>query len=290
MGFNAPINAAAPPFWLKITQMYTMMLVCCSRPLAELAPQWHWHKLGFVSLTCLCSRSMHSFTSGHRVNWTMTRPRGKPRRGSAWKPRRPSTSRHDSSSLSSSSHSLSDHPSFTSPRAIPEHSTSRVLVPRTVSPPPPVSHYGPEADLPQASRGVGPLPRDSPTSAQLNDNLATLFDLVFDIRQGVDDLIFRLQETDGKVDLLLSTLTSLRDSLAPKQDIDSPMQEQNASEETATDEKKETETGADSGSNGDNPADDREGDQNWADQVTSIEEKPRPEDLQPKGPNYSPGV
>jgi hypothetical protein len=64
------------------------------------------------------------------------------------------------------------------------------------------------------------------------------------------------------------------------------MQEHNASEETATDEKKETETGRE----GDNPSDDREGDQNWADQVNSFEEKPRPEDLQPKGPNYSPGV
>jgi hypothetical protein len=43
--------------------------------------------------------------------------------------------------------------------------------------------------------------------------MAALYDLVFGIRQGVEDLNFRLQETDVKVDLFLSTLASLQDSL-----------------------------------------------------------------------------
>jgi hypothetical protein len=68
------------------------------------------------------------------------------------------------------------------------------------------------------------------------------------------------------------------------------MQEPNAPEEAAADAKKEGDKGANSGSKVDNTADDGEGDKNWADQTTYIEEEPWTEDLQPKWPNYSPGV
>jgi hypothetical protein len=61
--------------------------------------------------------------------------------------------------------------------------------------------------------------------------------LVFGIRQGVEDLNFRLQETDVKVDLFLRTLASLQDSLTPRQNEDSPVQEPNAPQEEAADAK-----------------------------------------------------
>jgi len=87
--------------------------------------------------------------------------------------------------------------------------------------PPPHS----EPNLHQTSRGAGPLPRDASTPAQLWDSLAVLYELVFGIRQSVDDLNFRLQEADDKIDLFLSTLASLQDSLSPRQQEDSPVQD-----------------------------------------------------------------
>jgi hypothetical protein len=273
-----------------------MWFVGCSWSLAERAPQWLWHRLGSAPSVIICSHSVHRITSIYRFCWTMKRLRGRPRRGSAWKPRRPSISRSDSSSLSSSSRSQSGHLSITARRMVHEQSISKVLVPRTVSPPtrqpcdPPVPPFHPEPDPPQTSRGAGPLPRDSFTSAQLWDSLAALYDLVFGIRQGVEDLNFRLQETDVKVDIFLRTLTSLQDSLDPRQNEDSPMQEQNAPEEEAAAAKKDKDTGATSGSKVDNTAADGEDDKNGADQITYIEEEPWTVDLQPKWPIYSPYV
>jgi hypothetical protein len=48
--------------------------------------------------------------------------------------------------------------------------------------------------------------------------------------------------------------------------------------------------GATSGSKADNTVDDGEGDTNWGDQVTYMEEEPWTEDAQPKWPEYSPYV
>jgi hypothetical protein len=235
------------------------------------------HRITFVSSCC----------------WTMTRLWGRPRRGSPWKPRRPSISRSASSSLSSSSRSQSGHLSFTSRRTMHDHSLSWALVPCAVTPPPrqpgdpsvPPPH--PEPDPHQTSRGAGPLPRDSFTPAQLWDSLTALFDLVFGIRQGVEDLNFRLQETDVKVDLFLRTLASLQDSLIPRQNEDSPVQEPNAPQEEAADATRDKDMGATSGSKVDNTVADGEGDKNWADQITYIEEEPWTEDIQPKWPTHS---
>jgi hypothetical protein len=106
----------------------------------------------------------------------------------------------------------------------------------------------------------------------------------------VEDLNFRLQETDVKVDLFLRTLASLQDSLIPRQNEDSPVQEPNAPQEEAADATKDKDMGATSGSKVDNTVADGEGDKNWADQITYIEEEPWTEDIQPKWPTYSPYV
>jgi hypothetical protein len=103
MGINAHINAGSPPFWLHSMIVITMLVSCCSWPPAELALQWQWRdpswtEPGPVYSSTIRSRRVHS-TSACSFCWTMTRPRGRPRRGSPWKPRRPSISRSDSTSL-----------------------------------------------------------------------------------------------------------------------------------------------------------------------------------------------
>jgi hypothetical protein len=170
------------------------------------------------------------------------------------------------------------------------------MVPRTPGSPqrhlrsPPVNPSVPVSDPQQASRGAGPLPRDSFTTAQIWDSLAALYDLVFGIRQGVEDLNYRLQETDVKVDLFLRTLTSLQDSLASSPTEDAPMEEPDAATGAATGVATDAATGAERESKADDTVGDVEGEKNWADQPTYIEEEPWPGDLQAKWPDFSPGV
>jgi hypothetical protein len=126
---------------------------------------------------------------------------------------------------------------------------------------------------------------------QLWDSLAALYDLVFGIRQSVDDLNFCLQETDDKIDLFLSTLASLQDSLTPRQQEHSPVQDPRAPQEDSTmGATKGTDIGATSGSKAANTVAEGEGDKNWADQITSIEEEPLTDDIQAMRPDYSPYV
>jgi hypothetical protein len=65
--------------------------------------------------------------------------------------------------------------------------------------------------------------------------MTTLYDLVFEIRQEVDDLNFRLQDTGAKVDIFLQTLSSLQSSLISSSDEDAPMEESVEATDEATD-------------------------------------------------------
>jgi hypothetical protein len=56
---------------------------------------------------------------------------------------------------------------------------------------------------------------DSFFDTQLRESLTILFGLVFELRQGVEDLQFRLQTTDGKVAALLQILSSLQEAFPP---------------------------------------------------------------------------
>ena len=108
------------------------------------------------------------------------------------------------------------------------HSTSRALAPRLSSPSrcharsPSDSTSDLDSHSQHASRGDGTLPRGPFTNLQLWDSMNTLYDLIFDIREEVDDLSFRLQDTEAKVDLFLRTLTSLKSSLISSSDEDAP--------------------------------------------------------------------
>jgi hypothetical protein len=175
----------------------------------------------------LCLLHLVSF-SCYATN-LMPRPRGRPRRGSPWKPRRPSVSPPDSPSTCSSP-SLQPEPilpaspappvsQFDSLAIIPRLSCSssrHLLVPPTVEPP-----LAPVLDSSRKTVGEPPpcKPRntenqssDSFFDTQLRESLAILFGLVFELRQGVEDLQFHLQATDGKVAVLLQLLSSLQEA------------------------------------------------------------------------------
>jgi hypothetical protein len=237
-----------------------VLVICCCRPPAELALQWQWCdpvstswlELSPVYSLTLRPRPVFGTASARSVGWTMTRPRGRPRRGSPWKPRRPSVSPSDSPSISSSPRHHSGHLSAYSHDRMNSHSTRGALVPRTSSSPlhyphsPSVTPFDPTSDFDplgflggvehsqHASRGAGPLPRGPFTNVQLWDSMAALYDLVFGIRQGVEDLNYRLQETRAKVDLFLRTLTSLQSSLTSSSTEDAPMEEPDAATAAAT--------------------------------------------------------
>jgi hypothetical protein len=56
---------------------------------------------------------------------------------------------------------------------------------------------------------------DSIFDSQLKESFTILYGLVFELRQGMEDLQFRLQITDGKISTLLQILSSLQDAFPP---------------------------------------------------------------------------
>jgi len=212
---------------------------CLCQPPAELALLLTWcdfaHRIFRAELSSASSlihrpRFALRIVSIRKVSWTMTRPRGRPQRGSAWKPRRPFISPSDSPSITSSSQRHPGQPSAHSRSRFNVQSTSRALAPSLSSPPqrharsPSDSTSDPDSHSQHASRGAGPLPRGYFTNIQLWDSMTTLYDLVFEIRQEVDDLYFHLQDTGAKVDTFLRTLSSLKSALTPSSDEDDPME------------------------------------------------------------------
>jgi hypothetical protein len=130
----------------------------------------------------------------------------------------------------------------------------------------------------------------------------------------VEDLKYRLQDTDAKVELFLRTLSSMQDALSSSPAEAVPMEEPDVATGAATGAATRAATGvamgaatgvakgaatsvamgAATGAARESKADDTEGDVEsgkiWADQPTYVEEEPWPGDLQAKWPNYSPGV
>jgi hypothetical protein len=178
MGINARFNTGIPPVRYFSMARIAVLGICCCQPPAELSLQWQWcdpvlsasyPKLSPVYSLTLRPRPAFGIASACSEGWTMTRPRGRLRRGSPWKPRRPSVSPSDSPSISSSPWHHSGHLSAYSHARMNSHSTSGALVPRTSSSPlhyphspsttplNPTSDYDPHSQ--HASRGAGPLPR-----------------------------------------------------------------------------------------------------------------------------------
>jgi len=158
----------------------------------------------------------------------MTRPRGRPKRGSPWKPRRPPTTPPD---LTSDDSSPSHRSAFTpaslkapqlssmeiithSPIALlrllhnpPDGPSSPILSPH----PPGNLLCGPstQEDPPTAA----PNPQDSYDREQFRNSLSVLHNLVFELRKEVPDLHFRLQATEAKVTSFLQIISSMHSAL-----------------------------------------------------------------------------
>jgi hypothetical protein len=146
---------------------------------------------------------------------TMPRQRMRPRRGSPWHPRRPRTS---SSPSGSSTHAFDclavidttltptwRHPSF-------RHSS-----------PPPASG-GASANSPHGRTGHG-RPRSkmkTPFPNLPRESSTILHDLVFELREGVDDLQFRVQQMEGRLSVLLQLLANPPEA-SPEDSSDAPL-------------------------------------------------------------------
>jgi hypothetical protein len=90
------------------------------------------------------------------------------------------------------------------PSGTEPHYTQRSAFPRALGEEPPPPTWVP------GSSGIPPF--DATTGEQVKDKLAILYGLVFELRQGVEDLQFRLQLSNDKVTLFLQLLSSLHET------------------------------------------------------------------------------
>jgi hypothetical protein len=157
--------------------------------------------------------------------------RGKQRRGSPWRPQRPSFFSPVMPPSSPSLH-LQDAQPKNTPPAPPTASTNCLeVIPRSPCASLRLLLAPPGNELPHPHRstfprvlGEEPPPStrkpgssgfpsfDATTGEQVKDNLAILYSLVFELRQGVEDLQFRLQLTNDKVALFLQLLSSMHET------------------------------------------------------------------------------
>jgi hypothetical protein len=174
------------------------------------------------------------------------RIRGKPKRGSPWKPRRPPVSLSASPMTGSSS-----HPQTMSPAATPPPAQSVHLRSAATQPPSPSLLLHSMATIPRGSPPTQRCPQDprmqfvatmsfpgsSSTwrsaplafgeskrlrlhpAAQLDsehfrERLGILYDLVFELRREVADLKFRLQATEDNVATFLHILSAMHSELS----------------------------------------------------------------------------
>jgi hypothetical protein len=173
------------------------------------------------------------------------------------------------------------------------------------SPDPPKSS---SVELPPRSRHEG---ADSYTSEQFKTSLEILYGLVFELRQGVVDLQFRLQATDEWVEAFLQTLASMQAAFsssateatpsmdpraAPGGGHDEPhcssvkervqcIQGRSAAEKDSAGVREHRET-----AKADGTTDEMQVERQWADEVTYIEEEPWTADLQAAWLGSPPGV
>jgi hypothetical protein len=137
------------------------------------------------------------------------RLRGRPRQGSPWRPRRPMAPPSEPPPTKETTHLLALVPQS-------HGSAWRVLHSLSMTEPPGSPFMAPPGTSatqhPSTSRGQ---PRENCTPAnplhgeQLKDKISILHGLVFDLRQGVEDLRFRLELNTEKIELFLQLLSSL---------------------------------------------------------------------------------
>jgi hypothetical protein len=174
------------------------------------------------------------------------RIRGKPKRGSPWKPRRPPLSPSTSPMTGSSTHPPTLSPSATPPLAQSKHLRTSATQPPTQSSLPHAM-----ATIPRGSPTIPRCPQDPrmqffatmsfpgssstwrseprafgeakrlrlhhaahPDSEHFRERLGILYDLVFELRREVADLKFRLQATEDNVATFLQILSTMQMELS----------------------------------------------------------------------------
>jgi hypothetical protein len=165
----------------------------------------------------------------------MSRQRGRPRRGSPWHPPRPRASVSPPGSPSTISSpplqsELAPLASSTSPvsrfdclaiiESLSGSSLRHLVVPpnsRTINP-----SHAPVTGSSRPPMGAPPPVRtarnntsastDSTPDLQLKESFTILYGLVFELRQGMEDLQFRLQLMDGRISTLLQILSTFQDA------------------------------------------------------------------------------
>jgi hypothetical protein len=172
----------------------------------ERSPACSWANFTHSLVHLVCSHSLHAscesaYLIPHPVS--MPRERGKPRRGSPWRPRRPSLS-----PPASQPYTRTMVPWLANPPPLPDPAPAEPLpgILLTANPP---RH---SAEDPPSPRRPGNYAHQAPvsnTGVQLRDNLDNIYDLVFELRKEIDDLHFRVNSTNAKVTTLLHLLASM---------------------------------------------------------------------------------
>jgi hypothetical protein len=151
---------------------------------------------------------------------------------------------------------------------------------------------------------------------QLKENFTILYDLVFELRQGMEDLHFRIQLMDGRISTLLQLLSTVQDASpsypvgaasegAPSSASDDrnvrkqsgsvaevvaePVQQEDTEAVTATGQHVHTPSG-DAGTTANRDECTMDDDMHWENQGTPVEEEPWPGYLPGYLPDYLPGV
>jgi hypothetical protein len=144
---------------------------------------------------------------------------------------------------------------------------------------------------------------------QLRESLDIIYGLVFELRQGVEDLHFLLQTTDDKIMTLLQLLASMREAFpsypvgANSEEVPQTAAIGGDAKEQCSVEKGREQTGCMTTevasasrqlqhmmTDVDGAADKVTGEVLWENEVTYVEEEPWPGDLQATWSGYLPGV
>jgi len=170
-----------------------------------------------------------SFLSGcNSLAMPRYRPRGKPKRGSSWKPRRPPLTSSDSSASDVSPPRPADlgpvplRPPQPRSMAVIPHTPTSVMRLSLIPPELPSSSMHPGE--PSAKWSEPPPPQPAPRRAglcypehldriQFAESLGTLHDLAFELRREVADLKYRFQITEAKVDSFMQIVSSMHEAL-----------------------------------------------------------------------------
>jgi hypothetical protein len=261
-------SSPAPRRW------HNPLLVCSLHPV-------------FLSLLVRC----------HKLVMPRYRPRGKPKRGSPWKPRRPLVPSSDSTSGDSSPprHATTIPVSLRAPQP-----RSLAIIPRA---PISILHLSRDtAELPSSSMPPGetqdnwgdPSHHTAPGRAgpcypenidriQFAESLAILQDLVFELRQEVADLKYRFHATEGKVASFMHILSSMHEALFSAPEDTRPTEHpEDTTEAAQTDAQISEAAGGQQKERWDDSKDlanTSEAAEPWDYGVTFIEEEPYPGDL-----------